>query len=67
MRYYKQYGERDLSIQADLRGCGRSAEIKPPNDGVRFSSIAKATILLVADGRRKVSAVGEANVDIEDN
>ena len=67
MRCYKEHGERDLPIQADLRGCGRSAEIKPLNDGVRFSSIIKATILLITDRQQRVSAVGAVNVDIEDN
>ena len=67
---YKEHGERGLPIQADLRDCGRFtslAKIKPPNDGVRLSSIIKATILLTTDRLRRVSAVGVANADIEGN
>ena len=70
MRRYDERGERDLPILADLRGCGRStnlAEIEPPNDGVRFSSIIKDTILLITDRQQRVSAAAEANVDIEAN
>ena len=67
-RCYKEHGERDLPIVADLRGCGRStnlAKIEPPNGGIRFSSIIKTTILLITDRQQRVSAAGEANVDIE--
>ena len=68
MRCYKEHGERDLPIVADLRGCAGStslAKIEPPNDGVRFSSIIKTTILLITGRQQRVSATGEANVDIE--
>ena len=62
--------ESDLPVQADLRGCERStnlAEIKPPNDGVRFPYIIKATILLITDRQQGISTAGEANVDTEAN
>ena len=55
MRCYKEHGERDLPIVAYLRGCGRStnlAEIEPPNDDLRLSSIIIATTLFITDRRQ---------------